>query len=55
MSPDDGHEYYSYIPCYFDDILVIHHDSLAILKGIDFYFKLKPKSIGDSDMYLGSK
>ena len=35
--------------------MVIHHDALSILKGIDSYFKLKPASIGDPDIYLGAK
>ena len=30
VRPDDGFEYYSYIICYVDDILVINHDSLSI-------------------------
>ena len=55
VRPDDGFEYYSYILCYVDDILVIHHDSLSILKRIDSYFQLKPASIGDPYIYLGAK
>ena len=55
VRPDDSHEYYSYIFCYVYKILVIHHDSLAILKRIESYFKLNKISIGDTDMYLGSK
>ena len=55
VRPDDSFEYYSYIICYVDDILVIHHDSLFILKIIDSYFKLKPTSIGDPDIYLLEK
>jgi len=55
VRPDDGYEYYSYILCYVDDILVIHHDSMSVLKRIDTYFKLKPSSIGDPDVYLGAK
>ena len=35
--------------------MVIHHDSLSILKRNDSYFKLKPSSIGDPDIYLGAK
>ena len=35
--------------------MVIHHNSLSILKRIDSYFKLKPTSIGDPDIYLGAK
>ena len=55
VRPDDGFEYYFYILCYADDTLVIHHDSLSILKIINSYFKLKPSSIGDPDIYLGAK
>ena len=55
VRPDDGFEYYSYILCYVDDILVIHHDSMSVLKKIDKYFKLKPSSVGDPDLYLGAK
>ena len=32
IRPDGGVEYYSYILCYVDDILVIHHDSTAPVK-----------------------
>ena len=31
----DGFEYYSYILCYVDDILFIHHDSIDVLKNLD--------------------
>ena len=55
VRPDDGFEYYSYILCYVDDILIIHHDSPSILKRIDSYFKRKLASIGDPDIYLGNK
>ena len=55
VRPDDGFEYYSYIICYVDDILVIRQDSLYILKRIDSYFKLNPASIGNPDIYLGDK
>ena len=37
---DDGFEYYSYILWYVDVILVIHNDSMSVLKKIDKYFKL---------------
>ena len=48
-------EYYSYILCYVDDVLVVHHDVMTTLMKIDKYFKLKPSSIGDPDIYLGAK
>jgi hypothetical protein len=53
--PDDGSRYYSYILCYVDDILVIHHDSLSVLNQINEYMPLKPTSVGDPDIYLGAK
>ena len=54
VRPDDKYEYYSYILCYLDGIMVIHHDSLSILKRINKYFTLKPFSIGEPDIYLGA-
>jgi Reverse transcriptase (RNA-dependent DNA polymerase) len=52
---EDGFQYYSYILIYVDDILVIHHDAMKVLKKIDWYFKMKPESMGDCDIYLGCK
>ena len=50
-----GREYYSYILCYVDDILVIHHDAMPVLSMIDKFMKLKPDSVGDPSVYLGAK
>ena len=50
----DRDKYYSYIICYVDDVLVVHHDAMKTLMKIDKYFKLKPSSIGDPDIYLGA-
>ena len=55
VRPDDHYEYYSYILCDVDDIMVVHHDAMSILERIDKYFTLKPTSIGDPDIYLGAK
>jgi hypothetical protein len=52
---DDHFEYYSYVLVYVDDILVISHEVLADLRKIDHYFKMKKDSVGDPDIYLGSK
>jgi hypothetical protein len=53
---DDSHKYYySYILCYVDDILCIHHDPLPVLAKLDKYFQIQPGSVGDPDFYLGSK
>jgi hypothetical protein len=51
----DGREYYSYILCYIDAMLVIHADAVPILNRIDMYMKLKVGSVGDPDIYLGDK
>ena len=55
VRPDDGFEYYAYILIWTDDILAISHDSMAELKKIDAMFKMKPDSMGDPDIYPGSK
>ena len=58
MKPEiepDGDEYYSYILCYVDGLLVVNHDAMTTLMKIDKYFKLKPSSICDPDIYLGAK
>ena len=51
----DGIDYYSYLLCYVDDIMVIHHDARPILDRIDKLMKLKDSSVGDPDIYLGAK
>lgn len=53
--PDDGVEYYAYVLLYVDDCLAIDHDATGALKELDYYFKMKPGSIGDPDIYLGAK
>ena len=40
--------------CYVDDILVVHHDGMEALRGIDKFFKMKKVSVGDPDYYLGA-
>ena len=51
----DGTEYYAYVLIYVDDILVIHHDAKMVLGQIDYFFHMKPESMGDPDIYLGCK
>ena len=51
----DGFEYYAYMLLYVDDCLCVHHDGEAVLNELDNYFKMKDGSIGDPDMYLGTK
>lgn len=53
--PSDDFQYYAYVLIYVDDILVISHEALQDLSKIDYYFKMKKGSIGDPDIYLGSR
>jgi hypothetical protein len=39
---------------YVNNVLVIHHAAEDVLLCIDKYFKMKPGSIGDPDIYLGA-
>jgi hypothetical protein len=39
---------------YVDNVLVVHHDAEDVLLRLDKYFKMKPGSIGDPDVYLGA-
>jgi hypothetical protein len=52
---DDSFEYYSSVLIYVDDIMIVSHDAMNDLRKIDYYFKMKEDSIGDPDIYLGSK
>ena len=47
--------YYSYILCYVDDLLVIHHNPKHVMDKINGYFPLKPDSVGPPDQYLGGR
>jgi hypothetical protein len=51
----DGFKYYAYVLCYSDDILCVHHAAMKQLRELDYYFKMKPGSLGDPDFYLGGK
>jgi hypothetical protein len=55
VRPDDGFKNYAYMLCYVDGTLSVHHDAMTALNELDYYFKMKPGSIGDPDMYLGGK
>ena len=43
--PEDKLEYYSYILCYVDDILCIHHDPDDVLNKLNGYMPLQPSSV----------
>ena len=53
--PEDSFKYYSYVLVYVDDILMISHEAMSDLAKIDYYSKMKDGSMGDPDIYLGSK
>ena len=53
--PSDGFKYYSYVLCYVDDVLAVHHDAMQQIRAINKRFPLKPGSVGDPDIYLGAK
>eukprot|EP00804_Cyclotella_cryptica_P020326 CCRYP_014066-RA/>CCRYP_014066-RA protein AED:0.16 eAED:0.16 QI:0/0/0/1/1/1/3/0/747 len=50
-----GRKYYSYILCYVDDLLVVHHNPKRIMDRINSFLPLKPDSVGPPEMYLGAK
>ena len=50
-----GRKYYSYILCYVDDLLVVHHNPKCIMDKINCFLPLKPDSAGPPEMYLGAK
>jgi hypothetical protein len=53
--PEDNVLYYTYILCYVDNILCIHHDPMSVMGEINKYLPLKPSSVGDPDIYFGAK
>jgi hypothetical protein len=55
VRPEDGFRYWAYILLYVDDVLCIHHNAEAAIREIDKYFPMKKGSIGDPDIYLGTK
>ena len=51
----NGSEIYEYLLVYTDDLLVFGLNPRDILRKVDKYFKLKPESITEPDVYLGAK
>ena len=54
IRPEDGVKYYSYLLCYVDDMLCIHHNADAVLEQLHKSFSLK-LGVGNPDIYLGAK
>jgi len=55
VRPDDGLDYWMYVLLYVNDCMAISHNAEAELHKIDKYFPMKKCSIGEPDLYLGSK
>ena len=53
--PFDGAQYYAFLFIYVYDCPFIHHTTDTALHELDHFFKMKSGSIGDTNMYLGSK
>ena len=53
VCPSDGVSYYANVLLYVDYVLVIYHDATEVPLHLDEYFKMKPRLIGDPDVYLG--
>ena len=53
IGPEDGVKYYSYMLCYVDDILCIHHNADSVLEWLHRSFPLK-LAFG-KDMYIGAR
>ena len=51
----DGGKYYKYILLYCDDCIAAAEDATAELMRLNHYFQMKEGSIGDPDIYLGTK
>ena len=54
IRPEDEVKYYSYLLCYVDDILCIHHNEDDMPEWLHKSFLLKP-GFGKPDMYLDVK
>ena len=48
-------QYYTYVLLYFDDVLVVSHDEMKVLKQLDYFFRMKKDSMGDPDLCLVCK
>ena len=50
-----GFEYWEYILCYVDDTLCISDKPERVMKGLELKYILKPGSVKEPDLYLGTK
>jgi hypothetical protein len=55
LADDTDKAFYEYLLVYTDDLLAIAKNPQAILDDVNVYFNLKPESVGQPTIYLGSK
>ena len=54
--PEDGFNYYFYVLIYVENVMAIHHDADSVLRQINKYFNLKPRSqVAYSSTYIPNK
>jgi hypothetical protein len=51
---DDGFEYYEMLLIYVDDILAVSHQPKVLIDAIGEYYKVKPNSDKEPEIYLGA-
>jgi hypothetical protein len=51
---EDGHKYYEMLLVYVDDVLAISHEPKVLIDAIGEYYKVKPGSDKETDIYLGA-
>jgi hypothetical protein len=51
---DDGYNYYEMLLVYVDDVLAISHEPKVLIDAIGEYYKVKPGSDKEPDIYLGA-
>jgi hypothetical protein len=49
----DGYEYYEMLLVYVDDVLEISHEPIVLIDAVGEYYKVKPGSNKEPDIYLG--
>jgi hypothetical protein len=50
----DGYKYYKMLLAYFDDVLTISHEPKILIDATGEYYKVKPRSDKEPDIYLGA-
>lgn len=54
-NPETGMDYYEYLLCYVDDVLLVSHDPKETMEKIKAEYRLKDDSYGAPETYLGAE